>query len=66
MAAFRVTGQLNLIYGDKISAHARRHRLNRTDPILRTVRHDTFLARNQRDRIGTTDRNQFVIDLPRQ
>jgi hypothetical protein len=45
---------------------AQRHRLDRADPVLRALRHDPFLAGDQRHDGGPAQRDDLVIDLPRQ
>ena len=47
MAAFKITGQLHFINGQKWHAQIRRHGLNCAHPIARLGRNDFFFARDQ-------------------
>ena len=66
MPSFRIGTELDFIHGDKIRAHAFRHRLNRADPVLRAFRHNAFFPGHQRHHRWPPERDDLVIDLPRQ
>jgi hypothetical protein len=54
VAALKVAGKLDFVYGDKGGGRFARHRLNGADRIARCSRHDLFFAGDQSN-LGRTD-----------
>jgi hypothetical protein len=66
MATLGVGAELDFIDRHEISADFQRHRLNRADPVLGAVGHDTFFAGDQRHNRRSALGDAAVINLARQ
>ncbi|OIQ76088.1 hypothetical protein GALL_422410 [mine drainage metagenome] len=64
--AVGVGAKLDFIHRNEIGTNFQGHRLDRADPILGAIRHDTLLAGHQRHNRGPARGDDAVIDLARQ
>ena len=66
VAALQVRGQLHLVDGDEGGVDARRHRLHGADTVLRVLRDDALLARDERDVLLAHLLLDAAVDLARE
>ena len=66
VAAIEISGELNLVDGEKCHIEIARHRLDGSDPEARIRRLDLLLAGDQGHRFGADPLDAAVVDFARQ